>query len=77
MNVFYRIIPGIIALTMIFSRDHPIEFVCLAVKSLAFFYGLVGTVFFWLGGYASIKTVSYGPLGRDQELSVCLLLCRN
>ncbi|MDO9541858.1 MAG: EamA family transporter [Kiritimatiellia bacterium] len=63
MNVFYRIIPGIMALTMIFFRDHPIEFVCLAVKSEAFFYGLVGTFFFWLGGYAGIKTVSYGPLG--------------
>jgi len=63
MNVFYRIIPGIIALTTIFFREHPIEFICFAVKSEAFFYGLVGTFFFWFGGYTSIKAVAHGHLG--------------
>ncbi len=63
MNVFYRIIPGVIALVVLFSRDNPIEFISLAVKNEAFLYGLAGTFFLWFSGYTSIKTVAHGPLG--------------
>ena len=63
VNNIFRITTGIAALIILSFQENPVEFICYAIKSEVFLYGVLAGVLYWLGGYSGLKMVNYGDVG--------------